>query len=166
MTESSQTSVAPAPTIHYAAVPPSAPAWKPWVSHACALGVAGFFLYFALGKIKDPRQFAIDIGNYQLLSKYASACFAIVLPYWEIGGALALLWPRTRVAGAILIGGMLVMFIVAVALAMSKGLDISCGCGGHGSGKAGWQTIGRNALLLAGTFLSVYFMPRRTAPKF
>ena len=145
-------------------VPPAAapPLWKSLVSHACALAVAGFFLYFAAGKLKDSRQFATDIGNYQLLSGYWSACFAIVLPWWEIGAALALLWPRTRVTGAILIGGMLVMFIVAVALAMSKGLDISCGCAGHGSGKAGWQTIGRNALLLAGTFLSVFFMPRRT----
>lgn len=159
MTDSTQTPVAPA-------VPPAVPAWQPWVSHLCALAVAGFFLYFAVGKIKDPRQFAVDIGNYQLLSKYWSACFAIVLPWWEIGGALALLWPRIRGAGAILIGGMLIMFIGALALAMSKGLDITCGCSGHGSGKAGWSTVGRNVLLLAGTLLSVYFLPRRTAPIF
>ena len=136
-------------------------AWKPIVGHLCALGVSGFFFYFVYGKLMDPRQFAIDIGNYQLMSKYASACFAIVLPWWELGAALALLWPRTRPAGAILIGGMLLMFIGAVALAMSKGLDISCGCGGHGSGKAGWTTIGRNTLLLVGTCLAVLFMKRR-----
>lgn len=168
MTETTQLQNPPAPTtvVNYAPVPPATPSWQPLLSHACALAVAGFFLYFALGKIKDPRQFAIDIGNFQVLSKYWSASFAIVLPWWEIGAALALLLPRTRVGGAILIGGMLIMFIVAVCLALSKGLDISCGCAGHGSGKAGWSTIGRNVLLLAGTVLSVYFLPRRTAPKF
>lgn len=168
MTETTQLPDAPAPgpTVDHAPMPPAPPAWQPLLSHLCALAVAGFFLYFAVGKIKDPRQFAVDIGNYQIFSKYWSAAFAIVLPWWEIGAALALLLPRTRGAGAILIGGMLIMFIVAVCIALSKGLDISCGCAGHGSGKAGWQTIGRNVLLLAGTFLSVYFLPRRTAPKY
>jgi len=148
-----------------ASVATPTPAWKPLVAHLCALGVAGFFLYFAFGKVKDPRQFAVDIGNYQLLSKYAAACFAIVLPWWEIGAALALLWPRTRPAGAILIGGMLIMFIGAVSLAMSKGLDITCGCGGSGSGKAGWSVIYRNSGLLVGTLLSVFLMPRRKATR-
>jgi len=166
MNDPNQTPIAPMPPVSdsSAALTGNA-AWKPLVAHLCALVVAGFFLYYSYGKVKDPRQFAIDIGNYQLLSKYAAACFAIVLPWWEIGAALALLLPRTRPAGAILIGGMLIMFIAAVSLAMSKGLDITCGCGGTGSGKAGWNVIYRNSGLLVGTFLSVYLMPRRMAAR-
>jgi len=141
--------------------PDPRPAWTVALSHLAALVVAGVFLWFAMPKITDARQFAVDIGNYRLLSRYASAWFAIVLPWWEIGASLALLWPGTRKAGAILIAGLLVMFIGAVGLAMSQGLDITCGCGGHGSGKAGWLTILRNTGLLAGTAIAVYFAPRR-----
>ena len=150
-------------TVAYDANGPSRnrPAWTAALSHLAALVVAGVFLWFALPKITDARQFAVDIGNYRLLSRYASAWFAIVLPWWEIGASLALLWPGTRKAGAILIAGLLVMFIGAVGLAMSQGLDITCGCGGHGSGKAGWLTILRNVGLLAGTAIAVYFAPRR-----
>jgi uncharacterized membrane protein YphA (DoxX/SURF4 family) len=128
------------------------------ISHLCALAVAGFFLYFASSKILGlgPLQFTVDINNFKILPREAVNLAAILMPWWEVAAALALIIPRTRRSGAILIAGMLVMFIVAVAIAMAKGLDISCGCAGKGSGKAGWTTIGRNVLLLAGTGLSVW----------
>lgn len=138
------------------------PRWRMVVAHACALAVAGVFLFAAYEKIIEPRQFALDIGNFQILPKPYWNLLAIFLPWWEVGAALALLLPRTRRAGVILMTGMLLMFIVAVSYAaLYKGYNINCGCFGKNSAAAGWKTIGLDVALLIGTFLSLLGCPRR-----
>ena len=132
------------------------------VAHLCALGVALYFLYAAYPKIKEPRQFRIDIMNYRMLPERYSNLAALFLPWVEVVSAVALLIPKTRRAGAVMTGGLLVFFIAAVGYALSQGLDISCGCTGKDSARAGWFTIARNVVLLAGTVLSVIWMGRRT----
>lgn len=136
---------------------------KRWIAHLCALGVAGFFLFAAITKITaDQRQFAIEISNYRILPTRYVNFPAIILPWVEIGAALALILPMTRRSGAILIVGMLLVFIAAVSYsALYLGLTIECGCTGKGGGKAGWLTIGRNLLLITGALLSVFLLPRR-----
>lgn len=132
------------------------------VAHLCALIVAGYFLYAAVGKIgyNDTRQFAVEIKNYKILSPEYVNIPAIFMPWLEVAAAIALILPRTRRAGAILIGAMLLFFIAAVGYsALYLGLDISCGCTGKDSGPAGWSTIGRNVLLLLGVLAAVY-LPR------
>lgn len=127
------------------------------VSHLCALVVAVYFLYAAWGKLgpAEVRQFSVEISNYKILPAAYTNIPAVILPFVEIFGALALIHPATRKAGSILIGGMLLFFIGAVFYAaIIKGLKISCGCTGAGSGTAGWLTIGRNLLLVAGVVLS------------
>jgi uncharacterized membrane protein YphA (DoxX/SURF4 family) len=138
---------------------------KRWIAHLCALGVAGFFLYAAATKVYyDQRQFAIEIGNYRILPRTYVNIPAILMPWIEIGAAIALLLPATRRSGAILIIGMLLIFIAAVSYsALYLGLTIECGCTGKGGGPAGWKTIGRNTLLIAGVLLSVFLLPRRKA---
>lgn len=132
------------------------------VSHVCALGVAGVFLYASIEKIWEPRQFAMDVTNYRILPEAYANLVAIILPWWEVAAAVALLIPATRRAGAWVISGMLVMFIGAVAYAaLYKGLHIKCGCfGKDGSTAAGWKTIGLDVFLLLSTYLSVWLMPK------
>ncbi|HWL93413.1 MAG TPA: MauE/DoxX family redox-associated membrane protein, partial [Phycisphaerae bacterium] len=134
------------------------------IAHLCAIGVAGFFLYAAYHKIGvgGVRQFALEIKNYQMafLDERYLNIPAIILPWIEVMAALALIVPASRKGGAVVIGGLLVIFIIAVFdAAIVRGLDIGCGCTGKSSGKAGWTTIGRNAGLLAATVASVY-LPR------
>ncbi len=140
---------------------------KQWIGHLCALGVAGFFLYAAGSKLYyDPRQFAVEINNYRILPSEYVNIPAILMPWIELGAAIALLIPATRRSGAILICGMLLAFIAAVSYsALHLGLKIECGCTGKGGSQAGWWTIGRNTLLIAGTLLSVYFLPRKQLPQ-
>jgi hypothetical protein len=138
------------------------PDWRPIVSNVCALGVAGVFLYAAGLKILDPRQFVMDIKNYRIMPEWSLNLMALLLPWWEAGAALALILPRTRRAGAMLIAGMLVMFIAAVSYAaLYKGYHISCGCfGKKGSTMAGLKTIALDVGLLLGTWLSCAWMAR------
>jgi len=135
------------------------------LSHLFALGVAGFFIYAAYGKIGpvNARQFAVQISNYKIMDAAYSNIPAIILPFIEVYAAIALLFPKTRKAGAILIAGMLLFFICAVYYAaIHLGLSISCGCTGKDSGSAGWTTIARNVSLLVATCLSVWLY--RCAP--
>ncbi|MCA9256317.1 MAG: hypothetical protein KDA33_11805 [Phycisphaerales bacterium] len=127
------------------------------ISHVCALAVGGYFLYAAWGKIgpDEARQFAIEIGNYKILPVAYTNIPAVIMPFIEVFGALALIYPPTRKAGSIIIGGLLLFFICAVAYsALYLGLKISCGCTGADSGAAGWSTIGRNVVLFAAMFIS------------
>lgn len=134
-----------------------------FVAHACAVIVGGYFLYAAYGKILDPRQFAIDIKNYQIMPEPLLNLPALFMPWWEVAAAIAFIVPKTRRAGAIIISGMLLLFIGMIGYsAIYKGLDISCGCTGKHSSKAGWFSIIRNLLLLAATFGSVYLYSVRT----
>lgn len=132
------------------------------IGHMCALAVAGVFLLAAHEKIIEPRQFALDIGNFRILNERHWNLMAIFLPWWEVGAAIALIVPKTRRAGAVLLTGMLVMFIVAVSYAaLYKGYNIECGCFGKHSAAAGWKTIGLDVALLIGTFVSLMSGRRR-----
>lgn len=129
------------------------------IGHLCAVGVAGFFLYAAIGKVLDVRLFALEVSNYKMwfMDPRYVRIPAILLPWVEIAAAIALLIPSTRKGGALLICGMLLFFIYAVHdAAILRGLDIRCGCTGKDSGPAGWLTIYRNIGLIAATLVSVY----------
>ncbi len=131
------------------------------VAWLAALIVAGYFVYAAIPKIADPRQFALDIRNYRILPEQLVNLAALYMPWLEACAAAALVLPLTRRAGAVLIAGLLLLFIAAVSYsAFYLGLDISCGCTGKESSGAGWWTIIRNTILLAGTAAAVWLPVR------
>lgn len=119
-----------------------------------AWGVGILFLYASVLKISDPAGFAQSIKYYRLAPLWGVNAIALVLPWWELSAALALLVPGWRRAGAAMIFGMTCVFIGAVALAIARGLDISCGCFGTQSTKVGFVLLAFDfALLLAVGFI-------------
>jgi uncharacterized membrane protein YphA (DoxX/SURF4 family) len=132
-----------------------------WRGHAIlALGVrlylAAIFLFACWHKILEPAAFALDIATYQILPLGLVNPLAIVLPWVELAAGLMLLSGfRTR-AAALLVAGMMVMFTVAISIAVAKGLDMSCGCfasQGSAEDPISWRTILRDASWL---FLAAY----------
>lgn len=96
---------------------------------AARIVLAAVFLYAAVPKIADPAGFAKSIFNYQALPDAAINPLALFLPWLELIAALALLAvPRLRRGALLLIGGMLIVFILAISSAMLRGLNIDCGC--------------------------------------
>lgn len=90
------------------------------------LGV--LFVGASLHKIGDPRSFAVDVATYDLLPLGLVNLAAIALPWVElVAGALLLAGFRVRPA-ALLVSGMMVVFLAALAVALARGLDMSCGC--------------------------------------
>lgn len=103
---------------------------EPWIDLLCRIFLGGVFIAAALPKILDVEAFAISIATYQLLPLPLINLQAIVLPWLElIAGVLLIVGFRTK-AQALAINGMLVMFIVAIYIAMSKGIEAQCGCFG------------------------------------
>jgi uncharacterized membrane protein YphA (DoxX/SURF4 family) len=119
------------------------------ISWALRLGLGGLFVVTGVLKLKDPAAFATAIANYQLWPQMA-ALLAATLPAVEVLSGLALIAapPAWRRAAAIAIALMMVVFTVAAATALDRGIDISCGCFGADSGRVDALTIVRDLVLL------------------
>ena len=92
------------------------------------LVVGGVFVVAGALKIWDPSHFAVDVANYRLLPDALVNLVAITLPWIEVlvGGMLmAGLWKKPS---ALLITGMMALFLAGIAQAVYRHLDIRCGC--------------------------------------
>lgn len=92
------------------------------------LGLAAVFLYAAVGKILDPQGFADVIVNYQLLPESAANPIALFLPWLEAVCAVLLIVGRWTDGSLLIINGLLLVFIAALAINWYRGIDVACGC--------------------------------------
>ncbi len=109
-----------------------------WLAFACRLVVGAVFLYACLDKLTHPRAFAEAIHHYRLVPLPLLHPWAHFLPVLEATAGLALVLGAARRGAALILCGLTVVFMVAIATALARGLDISCGCfhtdGGHAVG--------------------------------
>jgi uncharacterized membrane protein YphA (DoxX/SURF4 family) len=92
------------------------------------LYLAYIFIIACIHKIAHPEMFALDVATYDMLPLSLINITAIVLPWVELmAGIMLVLGYKTR-AGALMVAGMMLMFIIALTAALYKGLDMSCGC--------------------------------------
>ncbi len=124
-------------------------AWRGHAGLALAarlyLGVV--FVTASWHKLLEPGAFAIDIATYQILPVVLVNPMAIVLPWVELVAGLMLMAGFRARAAALLVAGMMLVFTVAVAIALGKGLDMSCGCfasQGAAEDPISWRTIARD----------------------
>lgn len=104
--------------------------WKGhgWMALPLRLYIGYIFLYACWHKILDPATFAIDVATYQILPLWLVNLMAVILPWIELAsGALIVIGWRAR-AAALLMAGMMAMFLAAIIIALIKGLEMSCGC--------------------------------------
>jgi uncharacterized membrane protein YphA (DoxX/SURF4 family) len=128
--------------------------WRghPWIALLARFYLAWVFLAACWHKILDPHAFAIDVATYQILPLSLVNLMAIVLPWLELAAALMLtLGVRVR-AAALLVSGMMVIFMVAIGTALGRGLEMSCGCfasQGAAEDPISWKTMARDSIWLA-----------------
>jgi len=92
------------------------------------LYIGGIFIYAGMYKINYAADFAETVASYQLVPFWAVNVVALVLPWMELFcGLLLVAGVRTRSA-ATMIAGMLLLFIMAVAINLVRGAPIGCGC--------------------------------------
>ena len=83
----------------------------------------------ALPKLRRQDEFQGVVANYRLLPSFLVAPFAKLLPWVELGCAVALLVPPAREGAAWVAAGLFVMFALALAINVGRGrTHIDCGC--------------------------------------
>jgi uncharacterized membrane protein YphA (DoxX/SURF4 family) len=127
-----------------------------WLGLLATIAVSLLFLIAGWSKVIDPEAFARSIQGYQLLPDSVIPWMSWVLPWLEVWCALALWLSKPfRKAAWIWVLLMLVVFTVAKASAVLRGLDISCGCTGSDTPltwKSVWENLGWIVVTLVGAF--------------
>jgi uncharacterized membrane protein YphA (DoxX/SURF4 family) len=133
---------------------------------AVSIAVAAVFIYAGIDKLRDPLQFADSTAAFAILPVVLINLMAMGLPPFEISCGALMLWPSARRVGSLAVAVLSVMFLVALASALLRGLTLDCGCFGTGapSRPRMWIEAGLDLVIFAAT-LSVYFRSiARTAP--
>ncbi len=104
----------------------------------------------ALPKLATPRRFANDVQQYRMLPRPLGAALGYSLPYVEFIAAALLITGVYTAWAALGIAFMLVVFMVAVGVAMVRKLNLTCSCFGLlYRERVGWSTQIRDGVLLA-----------------
>jgi uncharacterized membrane protein YphA (DoxX/SURF4 family) len=118
--------------------------------------VLGFvFIFAAISKATEPDVFARSISNYKLLPLFSINFLAIILPWIELCAGILLVFGISIKENSAILSGLLLIFIIAIAISLGRGLNIDCGCFGTvGGAKVGIQKILENiGLLILGLIL-------------
>lgn len=116
-----------------------------WTALAVRLYLAGIFAWAWYPKITDTDLFALQISAYEILPLWMVAPVAYILPWIELITALLLAGGIAVRAAAAAVAGMLLVFMMAMAIAMANGIELSCGCFGAGSDAVGSSMLWRDA---------------------
>lgn len=111
--------------------------------------LAGIFIYASLHKINFPAEFADNIAGYLIVPYWLVNPLAVFMPWLELVCGLFLLAGVRVRAATLLIGGMLVMFTLAVIVALVQDTPIGCGCFQSVGEAISWWTVLRDLAWLA-----------------
>ncbi|MDR2613381.1 MAG: hypothetical protein LBG06_11410, partial [Deltaproteobacteria bacterium] len=123
------------------------------VNLGCSVGLGLVFIWAAIQKIRDPSATLAAVLSFRALPAALAPGAALFLPWLELwAGVFTVTGPGYfRRAGALILSGLLLLFMAAAALALARGLDSGCGCFGAGDGRPGAVFFLRDtALLLLG----------------
>jgi len=149
-----------------------------WLRHPAlywlvSIALGAVFVYASLDKIAHPLDFARIVYRYRLAGPTASLgvvpanALAVILPWVEAITGLLLISGLWRREAAAVVGGLLVMFLIAVGYVLWQGIDVAhCGCfsvGGEGRG-AGWMLLASDLGLLAAAAYVALLPPSAAAP--
>lgn len=116
---------------------------------ALVFGIAG------TSKLADRPGTQSALEGFEVPPGVAAKC-AVALPLFELAIAVSLLIPAAAWWAALAAAGLLLAFIGAIGLSLSRGEEPDCHCFGQlHSAPAGWRTLGRNIALLALSLVAV-----------
>lgn len=123
----------------------------PWTLCASAWVVGIVFITAGVLKIQDPWAFADSIASYQVLPRSLINALALGLPPFEILTGILCISGCQRRAAVFALLTLTLIFSVALAQSLARGLEVDCGCFGGGSSSLWktWAALGRDLLLVA-----------------
>lgn len=126
----------------------------------CGLFLGALFIYASIDKIVHPHAFAKIIHNYKILPDGLIYVAALILPWVEVFAGFSLVSGIFRRTGAIIVGGMLLIFIIAISINLFRGLNFDCGCFSTIATENGSDPVGllvRDFLLLIPVAILILF---------
>ena len=90
--------------------------------------VGSIFIYASYYKIVEPVSFAKSIWYYHLVPGSLINLVAIILPWLELVCGLALIFGYQYRGAVLWMNVMTVIFMIALATAVVRGISIDCGC--------------------------------------
>ena len=133
--------------------------------------LGAFFVYASIDKIASPAAFAKIVYQWQVVGPMPSNLVAVMLPWIELVAGLLLVAGVWRREAAAVIGLLLIVFLVAAASVMARGIDVeNCGCVSVAKAEStsswlpawtkgvGWFLVSRNLVLL-GLALAIATLP-------
>ncbi len=114
-----------------------------YVTLVSRLFIGGMYIYASFYKIIEPASFAKSIWQYHMMPGSLINLMALVLPWLELIIGLALIFGFAYKGAAWWANILLVLFLVALASTIARGLDIECGCFKAGESATGpaWQAF-------------------------
>lgn len=122
--------------------------------------LGGLFVYAGLVKASDSQQFALALVPFTFLPPGSEGFLAVGLAWTELTAGVLILLPRIYPVGAIVIGGLCLLFIGVLCWALWNGIVVSCSCFGDGgtpSVQAMVTAVVRDVFLLAAAVAVVWF---------
>jgi len=114
------------------------------------IALGAVFLYAAYHKIRDPQAFTDSIRTYEMLHDPWTVLLALTLPWLEAIVGICLIIKRFYTSALILLGGMLLMFLVAILQGWVRGLALDCGCfQATDEPTPYWKLFGRDLIFIA-----------------
>lgn len=92
------------------------------------LVIGSVFIYASYYKIIEPASFAKSIWYYHLIPGSLINLIALILPWVEFISGLFLIIGVNYRGSVILVNIMMLVFIIALASAVVRGISIDCGC--------------------------------------
>ena len=116
-----------------------------WIHRVIRIVLAGFFIVAGGLKIWDPQSLTAAIETYQALPYSLAVLLSLYMPWLEVLAGIGILTKKLYVGSLLIIGGLLLLFIIALVQGWIRGLDVTCGCFGNAD-----QTNNTNYPLLIG----------------
>jgi putative oxidoreductase len=123
--------------------------WRnPYTATAFRLFLGGSFIIASMSKIFYPLEFAENVAGFQMVPIWGVNVWALIMPWSElVAGLFMILGIRTR-AAAVIIGGLLLLFIVGLVINLIQGTPINCGCFESVGEPIGWALVIRDVIML------------------
>ncbi len=130
-----------------------------WFLGACRVLLGFLFVVASIGKIIDPHEFAKDVYSYAILPGLFVPAFAAIIPWIEFIAGILLMLNIKAQSNALIINGLLIMFLTAIAIDVARGIEISCGCFDFlfPEEEVGWKTILRDSVMLIPGVIILFF---------
>ncbi len=89
------------------------------------------FVISGIIKISNPHEFVEAVNNFKMLPPVTVNLFVIIIPWMEFASGLLLMFNIFPKETVTIITGLLIIFTIAIVVAMIRSLTFSCGCFGN-----------------------------------